>query len=147
MSHRELCERARVWLMRNKYSVAFDELRGTVAFQHPDAIGWDCYGRSCLIEVKVSRSDFRRDGKKHHVEYPRAGAFRYYLVPDGLIQESELPEGWGLLVWDGRRIVKRIDAPPSDARCVNTECALLSYAMRYRRDEIPLQYVRGRAND
>lgn len=33
----------------------------------------------------------------------RVGNYRYYLCPTGVIKEEELPENWGLLVWDGRR--------------------------------------------
>lgn len=62
-------------------------------------------------EVKVSRADFAkelRDPQK------REGAERianecYFVVPSGLLQFDEIPEGWGLMVMqkDGLKCAKR----------------------------------------
>lgn len=32
------------------------------------------------------------------------GNYRYYLAPAGVITKEELPEKWGLLEWDGKKI-------------------------------------------
>ena len=42
--------------------------------------------------------------------------FRYYLAPKGVIKPEELPEGWGLLEWDGTIIrgqfhIEKITSP------------------------------------
>lgn len=64
----------------------------------PDGLGFYA-GTTYLVECKASRSDFLNDAKKPYrrESYRGLGNHRYYLCPDGLIAESELPEKWGLL--------------------------------------------------
>ncbi len=78
--------------------------------ESPDVWGlsaWD----TAIIEVKVSHADFVADQKKWHRGKEaencgmQAGNFRWYLCPEGLIKPQELPGGWGLLYWDGKRVV------------------------------------------
>ena len=133
MTHCELCEVGKKWLERKGYVVAFSELRNILMHQHPDVIGWSCRGVSCLIEVKISRSDYNRDAKKPHVISPTVGKSRYYLVPKGLIKPCEIRDGWGLLEYDGKRVHKTVDSPEHLKRSVNDECAMLVYALRNRR--------------
>lgn len=72
---------------------------------------------STIIEVKTSHADFLNDRKKYarskEAETARhqLGNFRYYLCPEGVIKPEELPEGWGLLYWDGRKVSKIVPAP------------------------------------
>lgn len=68
--------------------------------------------QTTLVEVKTSHSDFLADQKKW-VRSPEAtiadkclGNFRYYLCPKGVINENEIPDKWGLLVFDGKKIIK-----------------------------------------
>lgn len=67
---------------------------------------------SCVIEVKTSHSDFLNDRKKFartkqaEMSGLTMGNFRYYLCPEGVIKEEELPEGWGLLYWNGKKIYR-----------------------------------------
>lgn len=101
MTHRDLCIKAAAYLRsqgiqpfhRCKYAVVELEKYG----ESPDAFGWG-WGTQ-LIEVKVSRSDFLSDKKKHWRKHPEQGLgmFRSYLCPEGIIKESDLPENWGLL--------------------------------------------------
>lgn len=73
----------------------------------------DC---TVLIEVKTSRADFLADKRK----YARSkvaeelkhqiGNYRYYLCPEGCINKDDLPENWGLLVYDGKKIHKEVMA-------------------------------------
>ncbi len=69
----------------------------------------DC---TVIIEVKTSRADFLADKRKYarseraKVLKHQIGNWRYYLCPEGVIKEEELPENWGLLVWDGKKIHK-----------------------------------------
>jgi len=87
----------------------------------PDAIGFPCDHRngSILIECKTSRADFRIDGrKKARRDGVGMGAYRFYLVPHGLVRAHEFEtliageeqlepatrskwgsSGWGLLYW------------------------------------------------
>ena len=67
---------------------------------------------TAIIEVKTSHSDFLADHKKwirqegYAQDRNKIGNYRYYLCPKGVIKEEELPENWGLLVWDGKKIHK-----------------------------------------
>ena len=96
------------WLNR-QCSVVLYEF-ATAADENPDVIGWAPGAGSVLIECKLSRSDFLRDGTKSVRSNPRAGMGhrRYYLCPPDLIQLKDLPPKWGLL-WTakGEVIVKR----------------------------------------
>lgn len=73
---------------------------------------------SAIIEVKTSVADFRNDRKKYtrSEQAEKAGHtmgnFRYYLCPFSIadIIQKELPEHWGLLVWDGKRIERVVSA-------------------------------------
>jgi hypothetical protein len=75
-----------------------------------DAIGW-CGGQSTLIEVKVSRSDYYRDGDKYFRRYPEQGVgnCRYYLAPKGLLVAKNIKDPWGLIEFDGKRFYKTKD--------------------------------------
>lgn len=116
--HYQLCElggkylksrkNAEPWRIPNKYVAV--ELVAAGA-EDPDVWATNGYDTS-LIEVKTSHADFLADRKKW-VRTPAAeladkqlGNYRYYLYPEGIIKEEELPEGWGLLVWDGKKIRK-----------------------------------------
>ena len=59
----------------------------------------DVYKRQVLVEVKVSRADFRADLAKPHRRDPAlsGGTYRYYLAPAGLLAVDELPPRWGLI--------------------------------------------------
>jgi hypothetical protein len=63
----------------------------------PDIFGFRPQG-NVLIEVKISRKDFLQDKKKlgRKDNLKQLGSRRLYLVPEGLVSEYELPEGWGL---------------------------------------------------
>lgn len=89
--------------------VVLSEL-ASIAGDIPDAIGWS-YGRSVLIECKVSRDDFFRDQKKpQRMNGSGAGERRYYMVPKGLVERTEVPEDWGLLEVEGREVMEVIPA-------------------------------------
>lgn len=121
MTHADLVQRAVRWLrngatIRNQWGddrsrrvccgVVFSELV-TSTWETPDAIGWgDCGMTSILVECKVSRSDFARDKKKpsRHYQQFGVGKYRYYLAPSGLLRAEEMPERWGLLEFDGKRV-------------------------------------------
>ncbi len=100
LSHSELCRMACEFLRREGFRIAFDD-RFRARTRHgelPDAIGFR-NGASCLIEVKCSRGDFLKDGKKKFRIVPEKGMgdWRFFLAEPGIIQICDLPEGWGLL--------------------------------------------------
>ncbi|WP_252108819.1 MULTISPECIES: adenylosuccinate synthase [unclassified Halomonas] len=112
-SHADLCEIAVKWLKRPNSNnghgchVAVSEVRSGWTGEIPDAIGFRQTGHSAsdgsiVVEVKVSRGDFLADKKKPHRLEGGLGNWRYFMCPEGLIQPSELPAGWGLL-WVNKR--------------------------------------------
>lgn len=78
--------------------------------EHTDVWGLGNFSVGTVIEVKTSHADFLSDRKKWcrsddaAAKGIQAGSFRWYLCPEGIISKEELPEGWGLLYWDGRKI-------------------------------------------
>lgn len=116
IEHDELCMRAAKFLKSNGFGVVFDDRyqAATGSGELPDAIGFR-NGTSCLIEVKVSRSDFLADKKKPFRAEPSLGMgdWRFYLCPKGLIKPEELPEGWGLLYATTKQIKKVCGFPPN----------------------------------
>lgn len=77
----------------------------TAAYETPDAIGWWSQ-TSVLIEVKVSRADYYRDKAKltRRCKGYGVGNYRYYMTPAGLLVQKNLPDGWGLLEVDGKKV-------------------------------------------
>ncbi len=71
----------------------------------PDVIGWSQHD-SVLIECKTSRADFHRDFKKRTRKGIAVGfgTYRWYFAPCGLLDPNEMPQGWGLLVLQGKGI-------------------------------------------
>lgn len=111
ISHKELVAHGAKWLNKNAPNVFYrcqfvcTELTCAGTKEIPDIVGIRSTG-NILIEVKVSRADFKRD----HLKKGRSGEFlqigkkRLYLAPKGLLNINEIPESWGLLEWDGRDI-------------------------------------------
>jgi hypothetical protein len=86
---------------------------------------------STVIEVKTSHSDFVNDKNKYsRTEQAKnskhfLGNYHYYLCPENLIKENELPENWGLLYWTGKKIIKVIKSPKIDCD-KKWDCYILS---------------------
>ncbi len=117
MTHDELVDVAVAWLRRGveyqvdgtvvarrRYTLALGEIV-TAASETPDAIGFT-HGISCVIECKVSRSDFFADRAKPHMhdETCGMGRFRWYLTPPGLVGAEEVPSWCGLAYAKARRV-------------------------------------------
>lgn len=111
--HYELCLRAQRWLKTAGCGVTAVELV-SFAQETPDAIGWR-QGQSILCEAKASRADFLADKKKPWRIRPELGMgdWRFFVAPFGMISPSELPERWGLLEWDGKRMLRTHAVPRS----------------------------------
>lgn len=113
ITHRELCEIGAKYLRGNcswrlKSEFVLIEFVSS-CIEQPDIFGIKG-AHNTLIEVKVSRSDFKADFKKpfRNGEIKGIGATRYYLCPTGLIKESELPDKWGLIYCDEQRNIEVI---------------------------------------
>lgn len=86
--------------------------------ENTDVWGLGNFCDSAIIEVKVSHADFVADQKKWHRSTVaenagmQAGRLRWYLCPEGVIKPEELPEKWGLLYWDGKKIYHVVAPKP-----------------------------------
>lgn len=129
VTHGELVEIGRQWLVRQKCTVITTEI-ATSASEQPDALGWR-WSRSVLVECKISVSDFKADAKKvFRVNgFMGLGVERYFLTPRDLIPVSDIPVGWGLLEYDGRR-VRTIRKSVDHEANVRNEVLILSSLLR-----------------
>jgi len=118
MTHDELSKISLKWLKRSQSQnghgciVAANELRSGWDGEIPDAIGFRLHGNhvfSVVVEAKTSRSDFLADKAKNHRKEGGMGNFRYFICPEGLIKQNELPQGWGLLWVNSRGHIKAIE--------------------------------------
>lgn len=143
-THKALCIVACQWLSRTRRCAhTFADVGSMHLNEFPDAIGFRprAYGGgSTVIEVKVSVEDFKRDSAKGWRQRERLGLgggmgrWRYYLVPEGLIGEADVPLDHGLLwVTDKSRVRMIRAAPERAARDFESEVTLLC-AMLRRRD-------------
>ena len=133
--HAFLIEQSAQWLHKRCSVVITDLVTG--AGEIPDAIGWK-NGHSILVECKASRSDFLADRHKSFRRDPVLGMgdALYYCAPKGMIQASDLIQGWGLLEWTGKKLVETqkpgprptTEVPFLDGR--RREIALLVSALR-----------------
>lgn len=108
--HKQLTARGARWLRQKGFGVIASELVTHRPGEQADVIGFrsTCSG---LIEVKVSRSDFLADRRKPHRQSGGLGNYRFYLCPPSLILPEDLPERWGLLYAEPRRIVEVVRPP------------------------------------
>lgn len=142
--HDQLVQRAAQWLKGScGCSTVLTELRAfTRSGECPDAIGWRS-DYSILVECKTSRSDFKADQRKHFKNDPGrgVGTYRFYLCPPGIIAVDDLPNGWGLLYAEARK-VSRVSGPVGNSwghgqnqdwiqpRNAESEIAMLVSALR-----------------
>ena len=136
-THCDLVARAGRWLKSLGCSAVLKEMTAyTYNGETPDAIGWKS-NQSILVEVKVSRADFLRDKKKRFRQHIKGmGSWRFYLVPKGLLNPDECPEGWGIYEAHGRQVRHfagvdyRNAVSPPFLPCLRSERAMLVSAVR-----------------
>lgn len=152
-THSELVDVAAEWLRKSRYKngvclsgpcpIVVTEL-STSAMEQPDAIGWHS-GRTILVEVKVSRSDFFADAKKYFRIHPETGLgqYRWYLCPEGLLEPEEMPKDWGLLwAMDGGKV--KVKKDPEFQKCNRDAEALILVSVIRRQVEWTDLRVDGR---
>lgn len=67
--------------------------------------------RATAYEIKISRSDFKRDaGEKQSAALTYSDRF-YYVTPPNLISKQELPAFAGLIEWNGKSLTVIRRAP------------------------------------
>lgn len=147
LTHSELCKIAERWLGKAKknninfktFPIHAKEMICQMVAEVPDAIGWNyCY--SCVIEVKVSRSDFLADLKKEfRTNGDGMGNYRFYMCPENLIKECDLPQGWGLIYVDAKGKTKEIKRSEffelSKNGYQNEKCYLYTISQRLKRQK------------
>ena len=108
LTHRELCKIAAKYL-RNQGLIPYQRCQYVVCElervgESPDAFGWGAVTQ--LIEAKVSRSDFLSDKNKYWRRNPffGLGSFRSYICPTDIIKISDLPNKWGLIYLEEKRL-------------------------------------------
>jgi len=106
-THVQPVEIARKWLSKQLHCGYVVTEVTSSAGEIPDALGLRA-DYTVLVECKVSRNDFLADKKKlFRQSYEDGmGDFRFYLCPVGMIKEDDLPQGWGLLYWDGKKVAQ-----------------------------------------
>lgn len=136
MTHTELCFLGAKWLKShglvkwNKPKYVAVEITCQISFE-PDIFGFGC-DKTQQIEVKVSRSDFLADLRKSHRIIPNTdvGDYRSYLCPTGMIKESDLPKGWGLLYIDDNNNITEVVKPDIMAKNSYFEMNIIYSIMR-----------------
>jgi len=133
MTHEKLVAKAVGWLRRYGCGVVLSE-QSCASGETPDAIGWKRACHSVVVECKISRADFLADREKPFRQNPKVamGCERFYLAARGLLRDSELPTGWGLLEICGSRIelVKPASKDLRSARGFRREMNLLLASLR-----------------
>ena len=125
--------------------------------ENTDVWGYSCGdSSSAVIEVKASHSDFLADKKKWWRSKEagdggfQAGSRRWFLCPEGVIKPDELPEGWGLLYWDGKKI-RHIVAPTITNRNTSrADLIILTSILRregFKKKIYNYRYTNPRFND
>lgn len=112
--HKKLKERAVKYLWNKGYWIVKAELECGYYGRY-DAWGMTVHTQTMGIEVKVSRSDWRNNQYKEHKIEDKSnnnlswgGAEQnYILCPAGLIQPEEVHHLWGLLWFNGNRLVNK----------------------------------------
>lgn len=108
--------------------------------ENTDVWGIGNYNDSAIIEVKVSHADFKAEQKKwcrSEVATSKgyaAGRYRWYLCPEGVIKKEELPDKWGLLYWDGKKVYPVV-APKQFVGTSSADMDILTSILR--REQFP----------
>ena len=161
--HYQLCQEGAKWLHRRKHDwkkcqdrechmskfchhcIAYDYVAVELCVygaENTDVWGYSCGdASSAVIEVKTSHSDFLADKKKWWRTNEakergfQAGTRRWYLCPESVIKPEELPEGWGLLYWDGKKINHIV--PPAVGDRNTTRADMIMMMSILRRENFP----------
>lgn len=117
--------------------------------EQTDVWGLGSFGDSGVIEVKTSHADFLADKRKwcrgdESAEMGmQAGKYRWYLCPEGVIAKDELPDKWGLLYWDGKKVYPVV-APVAFENTAKGDMAILTSLLRREGFEKKIYNYRGR---
>nr|WP_314462685.1 MmcB family DNA repair protein [uncultured Clostridium sp.] len=112
----------------------FDGLAITKSYTKPNIIGY---------EIKVSRGDFKQDGKWHlYLQY--CNEF-YFVVPTGLVKKEELPDNVGLIYYNPENKTLRT-VKKALYRQIETPVGVYEYIIYSRLDEDRIPFYNERAD-
>ena len=113
------------WL-KNRGSIVLSELKTCTEYgEIPYAIGF-ANGKTILIEVKTSLSDFRSDKKKKFRNIGGMGGWRFYLAEPDIIPHNEIPDGWGLYEFYNNKVWHKAGHKYNNCSCPPMESDLRS---------------------
>jgi hypothetical protein len=95
-----------------------------------------------VYEVKVSRSDFQRDGK-YQCYLPYCHEF-YFVVPKGMVKKEEVPDGIGLIYYNPETKSLRTVKKPI-YRKITVDADMLMYIIMNKLDSDRLPFYRNRS--
>lgn len=103
------------WLKKQGFPVRSSNIQAVGSRERVDVIGFRSQV-SCLIESKVSRSDFLNEKKKpeRSGESLGVGVYRFYICPEGLLKLEDIPDNWGLLYSNGKKVTQVMRKPPGN---------------------------------
>lgn len=132
LSHNELIELGRDWLLRHKScTIAISEVV-SYAQETPDCFAVDQEGYTYLIEAKTSLSDYRSDKSKTFriLENNGMGDFRYFICCEDIIPLTGLSPGWGLLYVNKKNKITEIVVPTFKQAAKRKELILIQSVVR-----------------
>ena len=106
MTHNELVDLSHKFVLKNmSCGFSVKEMK-TTCKEIVDVLGFGAWNHSILLEIKTSFADFKRDAKKSFRINPAEGVgkYRFYVCPKNLIQVEDLPDNWGLIWEDNRKL-------------------------------------------
>ena len=116
-THKQLVRRMSLYYKNRLRSIVVMTEFVTYAGEIPDIVAWTS-GHICnVIEVKVSRQDFLKDGDKFFRKCAECGigTYRYFAAPKGLIKPEELPENLGLYELTDKQCFMTVEAKTQDS--------------------------------
>jgi len=81
-----------------------------------------------LTKLEISEFEIGK-WEKSYIQVPHLGGERYYVCETNLISESEIPNGWGLIYYDGKKFRQIRKSSPWKAD-VRAERDLAAHALR-----------------
>jgi hypothetical protein len=157
MNHYELCRAVAERVVKRAW-VALYEYQSYATDEFPDVLTFGS-GGTVLYEIKTSRADFLADAKKDarkkwrpkvaifrtrdedklllkalgpelfYIEKPHLGSTRYFVCEPGVIEKSDLPEGWGLYWFKGGKMFLKAKSKKWRPD-VHSERNILAHALR-----------------
>ena len=114
--HKELQEIARNYAITKTYCLCGEEVPMPLGICDVWGMSRSLNLKTMAIEVKISKADFRSRSQKFkevggYLGEHILGNYQYILCPANLIYPEEIHERWGLLCWNGKRIINKKPAP------------------------------------